>query len=169
MNLSRRTLVSSAMAGLLVPLVGCGPAEPDSPPVDFTVNTGSGTFPVSDHRGEVVYIDFWATWCGPCRDSFPWMTRMQTKYREDGLKVIALSLDTDRELAREFAEELGANFTIGFDNKGEVADLFKVKGMPTSVLLDRKGRVVNKHEGFNEGRVEEYEASIVSALKTGSS
>lgn len=146
-------------------LVGCGFGESAEPPVDFTVHADGGQFPVSKHRGEVVYVDFWATWCGPCLESFPWMAEMQTKYKADGLKIIALSLDTDHVRARQFAEELSANFTIGFDDKGEVADLFKVKGMPTSVLLDRNGRLLTKHEGFNDSKKDEYEASIVKALK----
>ena len=150
---------------MLLALTACGPQEPKQPPLEFNISTGGESFPVSKHRGEVLYIDFWATWCGPCRDSFPWMAEMQTKYKTDGLKIIALSLDTDHDLAREFAEELAANFTIGFDDKGEIADLFKVKGMPTSVLIDREGRVISKHEGFNEGKKDEYEAAIVKALK----
>lgn len=162
MNTSRRTFLTGLLAASVV---GCGPGEPQDPPLDFNVNADGEDFLVSKHRGEVVYIDFWATWCGPCRDSFPWMAEMQTKYQADGLKIIALSLDTDHDLAREFAEELKANFTIGFDDKGEIADLFKVKGMPTSVLLSREGRLISKHEGFNEGNKEEYEESIVKALK----
>ena len=162
-NRSRRVLISSLLAAAVV---GCGPGEPEEPPVDFTVSTDGEEFPVSKHRGEVVYVDFWATWCGPCRDSFPWMAKMQAKYKSEGFKIIALSLDTDHDLAREFAEELSANFTIGFDDKGEIADLFKVKGMPTSVLIGRDGRVISKHEGFNEDSRDDYEASIAKALKS---
>lgn len=154
------------IAVLLVTLgVGCKPAEPPEPPVEFIVNADvEGKYPVSKHLGEVVYVDFWATWCGPCRDSFPWMVEMQTRYQSEGLKIVALSLDTDHDMAREFAEELNANFTIGFDDSGEIADLFKVKGMPTSVLIGRDGRIVKKHEGFNEDKQDEYEAAIVKAL-----
>lgn len=146
--------------------VGCKPAEPLEPPVDFTVNADTeGKYPVSRHLGEVVYVDFWATWCGPCRDSFPWMVEMQNKYADQGLKIIALSLDTDHDMARDFAEELNANFTIGFDDSGEVADFFEVKGMPTSVVIGRDGRIVKKHEGFTEDKHGEYEAAIVKALE----
>ena len=145
-------------------LVACSPAEPPEPPVEFTVKSDDGPFTVSQHRGEVVYVDFWATWCGPCRDSFPWMAEMQSKYKDQGLKIIALSLDTDHDMARDFAEELNANFTIGFDDSGEIADLFKVKGMPTSVVIGRDGRIAEVHEGFKEEEQDKYEASLEKAL-----
>ena len=151
---------------LLAIVVGCKPAEPLERPVEFNVNADiEGQYPVSRHLGEVVYVDFWATWCGPCRDAFPWMVEMQNKYRDQGLKIIALSLDTNHDMAREFAEELNANFTIGFDDSGEVADYFKVKGMPTSVVIGRDGRVIKKHEGFTVDKHTEYEAAIVKALE----
>ncbi len=150
---------------LMAALTACNPAEPPEPPVDFTVNTDDGQLSLSQFRGEVVYVDFWATWCGPCRDSFPWMADMQNKYRDQGLKIIALSLDTDHDMARDFAEELSANFTIGFDDSGEVADLFKVKGMPTSVVIDRDGRIAEIHEGFKEEEQDRYEASIEKPLR----
>ncbi len=161
-NRSRRLLISGILAATVV---GCSPEEPKEPPVVFTVNADGEEFSVEDHRGDVVYVDFWATWCGPCRDSFPWMAQMQNKYADEGFKIIALSLDTDHDLAREFAEEMAANFTIGFDDKGKVADLFKVKGMPTSVLIGRDGRVISKHEGFTDDKKDGYESSIVKALK----
>lgn len=136
-----------------------------TPALDFMIPTEDGQIPISKYRGEVVYLDFWATWCGPCRESFPWMREMQTKYKEKGLNVVAVSLDTDHALAHQFADELSANFTIAFDDTGSIADLFKVKGMPTSVLIGRDGKVVEVHQGFNEGQIASYEESIVKALE----
>lgn len=140
------------------------PLPESTSPVEFTVATDDGQMPVSKFRGDVVYLDFWATWCGPCRDSFPWMREMQTKYRDKGLTVLAVSLDTDRVLARQFADELESNFIIGYDDSGSIADMFKVKGMPTSVVINRDGTVSEIHQGFNLTKLEEYEASLEKVL-----
>lgn len=89
---------------------------------------------------------------------------MQDKYRGDGLNVIAVSLDTDRELALQFAGELSANFIIGFDDTGSLANMFEVKGMPTSVVIDRDGRIAEVHQGWSESKMAAYEKSIEKVL-----
>lgn len=142
-------------------IAGCSES---TPPVEFSVQTDDGIVPISKFRGEVVYLDFWATWCGPCRDSFPWMKEMQTKYKDKGLKVVAVSLDTDHALARRFADELSSNFIIGYDDAGTIANLFEVKAMPTSVIINRDGVVAEVHQGFNLGQVDTYEKSLVKVL-----
>lgn len=156
-----------ALIALVIVIAGCdqpAPPVPATPPVDFNVLTDDGQMPISKFRGEVVYLDFWATWCGPCRDSFPWMKDMQTKYKDKGLKVVAISLDTDHALARQFADELESNFIIGYDDSGDIADIFKVKGMPTSVIIDRDGLVAEIHEGFRLDNLEAYEQSLVKVI-----
>lgn len=145
---------------LMAGLAGCGSVEP----VTFDVETSDGVFVSEQHRDEVIYLDFWATWCGPCRDSFPWMKEMQEKYKDSGLKVVAVSLDTDHELALQFARELESNFIIGFDDDGTLTNSFKVLGMPTSVIVGRGGAVVEVHQGFSLSKMEEYEKSIRKAL-----
>lgn len=134
--------------------------------VEFDVDTAEGRFFSAEHKDKVVYLDFWATWCAPCRASFPWMNEMREKYQQQGLQIVAVSIDADRALARQFAEELGANFEVGYDPKGEVADLFEVNAMPTSVILGKGGALLDIHKGFNESKKAEYEKAIVSALKT---
>ena len=78
--------------------------------------------------------------------------------------MLAVSLDTDRVLARQFADELESNFIIGYDDSGSIADMFKVKGMPTSVVINRDGTVSEIHQGFNLTKLEEYEASLEKVL-----
>ena len=119
---------------------------------------------LSHLKGRVVYLDFWASWCIPCLKSFPWMNEMREKYAEQGLKVIAVSLDHDKDLARRFADEFEAEFTIGFDTRSELADQFDVRGLPASVLISRKGKMLAMHAGFNDEQAIEYESEIVKAL-----
>lgn len=134
--------------------------------VEFDVETASGRFVSAEHQDKVVYLDFWATWCTPCRASFPWMNEMREKYEDKGLQIIAVSIDADKALARQFATELSAAFNVGYDPEGKVADLFDVNVMPTSVILGKGGRLIEVHKGFNEEKKSTYEKAIVAALKT---
>jgi len=158
---NRIRICSVVLAALMV--VACNKVDP----VEFEVATKEGVFFSKQHREEVIYLDFWATWCGPCRDSFPWMKDMQEKYADRGLKVVAVSLDTDHDLALRFANELESNFLIGFDDDGTLADSFQVLGMPTSVIVGRGGKVVEVHQGFNLSDMDDYENSIRKALDAG--
>lgn len=116
------------------------------------------------HKGKVVYVDFWASWCGPCRQSFPWMKAMHEKYGKDGLVIIAVNVDQERKLADAFLAEFNPAFTVLFDDKGALASQFKVQTMPSSYLLDRQGKPRFKHLGFHEAKREQYEKEFQQLL-----
>jgi thiol-disulfide isomerase/thioredoxin len=99
-------------------------------------------------RGKVVYLDFWASWCAPCRESFPWMNRLQGELGHDGLLVIAVNVDRERAAADRFLREHPAQFRIVYDPDGTLPERYGVRGMPTSFLIDRNGQVQARHEGF---------------------
>ena len=99
-------------------------------------------------KGHVIYLDFWASWCAPCRASFPWMNRMQQELGRDGLVVIAVNVDRERADADQFMRELAPQFRVVFDPDGVLPEKFGVRGMPTSFLIDRNGRIQARHEGF---------------------
>src|SRR5277367_5120653 len=103
---------------------------------------------LSTLRGRVVYLDFWASWCGPCRQSFPWMEPMKKAYEAQGLTVLAINVDHDRGDAERFLKIFHPDFEIRFDPQGSWAEEFKVSGMPTSVIMDRHGVVRFTHVGF---------------------
>lgn len=105
-----------------------------------------------------VLVDFWASWCGPCQESFPWMNKMTEKYPE--LKIVAINLDEYREDADTFLDDNSAGFKILFDPEGKLAEKYKVDGMPSSYLVDASGTIVEQHVGFFAEKLEEYEASI---------
>lgn len=123
------------------------------------------TVRLSDSRGKLVYLDFWASWCGSCRQSFPWMNELARKYSGQGLEIIAVNLDAKDEDARRFLAETPANFTIAFDPKGTTPRQYDVKGMPTSALIGKDGRIVFKHVGFNHNSRDEMEKAIQAALE----
>ncbi|HEX5789142.1 MAG TPA: TlpA disulfide reductase family protein [Woeseiaceae bacterium] len=120
--------------------------------------------PLSPHSGKVVLVDFWASWCAPCRSSFPWMNDMQTKYADDGLVIVAVNVDNDREAALKFLDEHPPEFEVHYDADRVLARRFEVVAMPSSFLLDRDGRIVDRHLGFKVLQQDEYEAAIRAAL-----
>lgn len=116
-------------------------------------------------EGRVIWVDFWASWCVPCRRSFPWLNDMQSKYGPAGLQIIAVNLDKDRALADGFLAEVPARFALRFDPAGKLAGEFGVQAMPSSYLLDADGNVLERHLGFRSADTAEYERGIADALK----
>jgi thiol-disulfide isomerase/thioredoxin len=119
---------------------------------------------MSAYRGKVVYLDFWASWCGPCKQSFPWMQHMNDTYGQRGLTVIAINLDLDRADADKFLDRFGPTFEVRFDPKGKIAEFYKVQAMPSSVLIDRHGVMRFTHEGFRPIDGPSYEAQVQGLL-----
>lgn len=119
---------------------------------------------LSDLKGKVVYVDFWASWCGPCRQSFPWMNDMQRKYGARGLQVVAINLDAKRADADRFLAQNAAGFALAFDSKGESARRFAVKAMPSSMLIGADGKLLYVHQGFRLEERAELEGRLAAAL-----
>jgi len=116
------------------------------------------------YKGKVVYVDFWASWCGPCRQSFPWMKSLHDAKAKDGLVIIAVNVDQEKKLADAFLAEFSPNFNIVFDQAGQLATEFKVAGMPSAYIIDRDGKPRFKHIGFHLEKREQYEQEIQSLL-----
>ncbi len=131
-----------------------------------TNTTADSTFDLSEFHGKVVVLDFWASWCVPCRRSFPWMNAMQEKYADDGLVIIAANVDSDPAAASAFLEEYPPQFRIINDPDAELAREYGVVVMPSSYIFDRGGELITKHLGFKVKKQDEYEAILVEALST---
>ena len=129
----------------------------------FKLPTDKSSINLSSYRGKLVYVDFWASWCDPCRKSFPWMTELQKRYKKN-LKVIAINLDEEREQAHKFLQKNRPGFTIAYDPAGKVAEAYKVQGMPSSYLIDRRGQIASTHIGFRSKNKEAIEAEIKSHI-----
>jgi len=139
-------------------------AKSSKPAPSFSLPGRDGRPVASDSlRGKVVYVDFWASWCGPCRQSFPWLATLQKTYGAQGLEVVAIDLDKDRDDADKFLAEVPAPFTVAFDPAGKTAEAFHVTGMPSSFLLDRKGNILASHVGFDPKRAPAAEARVKEA------
>ncbi|MBJ7538113.1 TlpA disulfide reductase family protein [Marinomonas transparens] len=119
---------------------------------------------LKSQKGKILLVDFWASWCGPCRESFPWMTNIQAKYKDQGLKIIAINLDQAKEQALDFLKEYKPGFTVLFDSDALLPEDFGVIGMPTSYLIDRQGNIRATHIGFHNENLADYESAITQLL-----
>lgn len=115
--------------------------------------------------GKVVLVDFWASWCGPCKASFPALNRLQEKYAAKGLVIIGVGVDDDAAKYKEFAAKMGAKFFLAHDSSHQAAAFFNPSSMPTSYLTDRKGVIRYVHTGFRGAKTEaEYVTEIEGLL-----
>jgi thiol-disulfide isomerase/thioredoxin len=120
---------------------------------------------INSAKGNVIYLDFWASWCKPCRHSFPWMNDMKAKYQSKGLTIITVNLDKERVLAEKYLQKNHANFSVMYDPEGKTAKQLKLKGMPMSFTFDRSGKPFKSHVGFNKAKQVEYEQEIIYLLE----
>ena len=125
---------------------------------------GAGEIDLAQYQGKVVMLDFWASWCVPCRRSFPWMNEMHDRYKQDGLVIIAVNLDKEAQDAAEFLAEFPANFLIEYDPDASLAMELGVEAMPSSFIYGRDGQPFDKHMGFRVAKQDQYEAAIRRAL-----
>lgn len=123
-----------------------------------------GLAEVQKTKGQYIYIDYWASWCGPCRQSFPWMNALQAKLGPKGLKVVAVNVDAKRADADKFLTHTPAQFTIAYDPLGESAKKLAIKTMPTSMLVNPEGKVLFVHSGFRTEETGQLEAKIAAAM-----
>jgi len=128
-----------------------------TPAPGFTLPTRDGTVSLDSLRGKVVFVDFWASWCGPCQKSFPWLSALHDRYSAKGLAIVAINLDKDRDLADAFLRKYPAPFIVAFDPSGKTAKAFGVWGMPSSFLVGPGGTILRSYAGFdpkNAGTIE---------------
>ncbi len=161
-------LTTIAAVGLALALVLSPPTAhavaPGEPVPDIDLVGAGSVRKLSDLKGKLVYVDFWASWCGPCKQSFPWMNEMHRKYSARGLHIVAINLDAKRADADRFLATSPAEFPLAFDSSGESAKRLAVKGMPTSVLVGGDGKVLYVHRGFKLEERAELEARLAAAL-----
>ncbi|MCW9013247.1 MAG: TlpA family protein disulfide reductase [Gammaproteobacteria bacterium] len=131
---------------------------------DFSLPGDKSAVKLSSFKGKVVYVDFWASWCKPCRKSFPFMNDMHKRYEKKGLKVIGINLDSEKADADRFLKKFPADFTVAYDAEGKTPKTYKLSVMPTSYLIDRRGNMIDIHQGFKEGQAADLETKIKKAL-----
>lgn len=164
---SLKAIAAATALGLCLQSSPAGAVEAGQVAPEIELPGATGAANLAALKGKVVYVDFWASWCGPCRQSFPWMNEMQRKYGAQGLQVVGINVDARRSDADRFLSEVPASFALAFDPKGDQARKAGVKGMPTALLVGADGKVVTLHQGFREQDRAELEATLVAALAAG--
>lgn len=114
------------------------------------------------YLGHVVWVDFWAAWCAPCQQSFPWMQKMLDRHQAQGLRVLTVNIDREQTFAHQFLDKLSSTLPVAYDPQMTLYEQYGVRQLPASFLFDRRGRLIEKHIGFSP---EAFEASIVRALE----
>ena len=132
------------------------------PSLSPAVSADAG-FDLQNYNGKIVYVDFWASWCTPCRASFPFMQKMAEEHG-DSLVIAAINVDKNRPDAELFLEQFEINFDIVYDPEGSLAESFDVKGMPTSYLYGRDGQLIGSHVGFKKKDISNLQAAIANAI-----
>jgi thiol-disulfide isomerase/thioredoxin len=154
-------LAAITTAAIAAPVANGDPAPACAAPL----LDGSRVVSVADFRGKVVYLDFWASWCGPCRQSFPFMNELQRELGDKGLSILAVSVDKVADDARRFLETFPARFTTVLDSAGSCPAAYRLQGMPSSYLIDRSGAVRAIHVGFREKDRAEIRRQVQDALE----
>lgn len=132
---------------------------------EFTLpRQGGGLVKLADFRGHVVYLDFWASWCGPCRQSFPWMNQTLARFKSRGLEIVAVNVDKKSADVDAFLAKTPATFPVALDPDGNVPGNYGLKGMPTSFLIGADGKVQMIHASFKDSDRAELEARIEAEL-----
>ncbi|MDJ0919403.1 MAG: TlpA disulfide reductase family protein [Woeseiaceae bacterium] len=133
---------------------------------DFALKSSTGdNLRLSEYRGDVVMVNFWATWCGPCRQEMPLLEELFSRYERVGFTLLGVNIDDDPRRAMAMAEELGVTFPVVFDNTKEVSRLYDVNAMPVTVLVDKEGQVRHVHHGYKPGYEEKYLNEVRALLR----
>lgn len=151
---------------LLACLAGGSLAAPTGTAPDFTLRTADGrNLRLHEQRGRVVLMNFWATWCGPCRQEMPLLNQLHQKYQAAGLTLLGINVDDDSRQALNVAGKLGLGFPVLLDEDKRVSKLYDLSSMPSTLLIDRDGRLRFTHRGYQTGYELTYEKQIRELLK----
>lgn len=165
---TRRRAAGSLLALALGGFAAAAPAAlaPATAAPDFTLRSAEGrNLRLSEQRGQVVLVNFWATWCGPCKQEMPHLNRLYEKYRSAGFVLLGVSVDDDPKAAQALAERLGLRFPVLFDAGKAVSRLYALDSMPSTVLIDRDGKVRHLHRGYRDGAEQLYERQVRDLVK----
>jgi peroxiredoxin len=142
------------------------PLAPTAPAPDFTLRTLEGqNLRLGEQRGRVVLVNFWATWCGPCRQEMPHLNKLYEKYKASGFVLLGVNVDDDTKQAAGVANKLGVKFPVLPDAEKRVSRQYDLSAMPSTVLIDRDGKVRYLHRGYQSGYEDTYDKQIRELLK----
>ncbi len=134
------------------------------PASSFGINTVQPGTKLSVGTGKVTLVDFWATWCEPCKKSFPKYQDLYVKYKASGLEIVAVSVDDDNKDIQNFIKTYGAKFPVGWDEGHKIAECYQPASMPSAFIIGKDGVIKNVHAGYHDGEEKEIEKEIKALL-----
>lgn len=159
-----RSIITFVACALTVSSLSAGELAGQAP--NFTLQSRDGeTVSLADLTGEVVMVNFWATWCGPCRQEMPHLEALHQRYSDLGFTLLGVNVEEDSSGAEKFLEETPVSFRILFDPNSEVSQLYDVVAMPSTVMIDRAGNMRYIHHGYQPGYENDYQTQIRSLLR----
>ena len=160
-----RNRIAAVVAALALALPALA-ADPNGPAPQFTLASKAGSdISLSQYKGQVVMINFWASWCGPCRQEMPLLESIYKKYNRMGFTMIGVNVEPDSKAADEWLKATPVSFPILYDRDSKVSKLYNVAGMPSTVIIDRNGNLRKLHRGYQPGDENEYLDSIRTLIR----
>lgn len=157
-NLIAKTMISGFIFSMST-IAMAGIESGEAP--DFTLKSNSGeNVRLAEQKGEVVMLNFWASWCAPCREEMPHLNALNETYEDLGFKLLGVNVDENTKDASRAIEKLKVQFPVLFDSENSVADLFKVDAMPTTIIIDRNGEIRHLHRGYKKGYELDYQEQV---------
>jgi peroxiredoxin len=158
---NRIAAIVAAIAFAMPALAGTGGPAPS-----FTLSSNDGkNVSLAQYQGQVVMINFWASWCGPCREEFPLLDSIYRKYNKLGFTMLGVNVEPDSKAANDWLKQTPVSFPILYDTDSKVSKLYEVAGMPSTVIIDRTGKVRVLHRGYKPGDENEYMDSIRTLIR----
>lgn len=154
------------MAALLGLLLATGALAGQEPAPDFTLKSlDNKNLRLSEYRGQVVMLNFWASWCAPCRQEMPLLDELYQRYGKAGFTILGVNVEDNPGAAQKTLREIPVTFPILLDNNGQVSKLYDVSAMPTTYLIDRDGNVRHLHKGYKPGYENDYREQVKELIK----
>ncbi|MCG7893283.1 MAG: TlpA family protein disulfide reductase [Candidatus Thiodiazotropha taylori] len=165
--LLKRILKSTLLLGLLTSFTVSLAASGDATPApDFTLKSRTGeNIKLSELRGNVVMVNFWASWCGPCRQEMPLLQQLYDRYQGMGFTLLGVNVDEQPAAAQKMLKEIPVDFPILYDSSNKVSKQYQVKAMPSTFMVDRDGNIRHLHQGYKPGYEDDYQQQIRALLK----
>ena len=164
MNILNKLILASIVFMVIIPVVNAENTQGKAP--DFTLKSRSGeNMKLSELRGEVVMINFWASWCAPCRQEMPLLEEIYKKYSDLGFTLLAVNVEEDSSKAEDLLKDIAVTFPVLFDDTNKVSKLYKVVAMPSTIIVDRDGNMRYLHRGYLPGYEEEYKKQVSELIR----
>lgn len=165
----KKTKLITASLALPLALLLSGPVQALSAAQaapDFTLKSmAGGNFNLAEQRGNIIIINFWASWCGPCRIEMPVLQELHNKYQDLGVAVWGVNVEQENQAGRDYIAEIGVDFPVFFDASNTVSAAYQVEAMPTTVIVDRHGKVRHVFRGYKKGYEKKYAKAIKQLIR----